>query len=56
MKNKNKKGKKEINMSFTFLKNCGFHNLDVKSKEHMKPGGLQLQVSVYKQSPAYYVI
>ena len=29
MKNKNKKGKKEINMSFTVLKNCGFHNLDV---------------------------
>ena len=32
MKNKNKKGKKEINMSFTVLKNCGFHNLDVNLK------------------------
>ena len=29
MKNKNKKRKKEINIAFTVLKNCGFHNLDI---------------------------
>ena len=39
MKDENKKGKKEINMSFTVLKNCGFHNLDIKFIEHMKRGG-----------------
>ena len=29
MKNENKKGKKERNMAFTVLKNCGFYNVDI---------------------------
>ena len=36
MKNKNKKRKKEINIAFTVLKNCGFHNLDINLQNTLK--------------------